>query len=117
MEGNKQNHPAAASEPPGRPVPLGERQPDALYQFDRFGQQQRAVARVLEPEVDEAAQEVRFGEIYNSDDLVLSDECEFRKYRLLVRKIAYAAKIDREAPHRGRVLRGVTARLVGTREP
>ena len=116
MEGNKQNHPAAESEPPGRPVPLAERQPDALYQFDRFGQEQRAVARVLEPEVDEAAQEVRFGEIYNSDDLVLSDECEFQKYRLLVRKIAYAAKIDREASHKGRVLRGVTARLVGTRE-
>ena len=116
MGGGKRNGCSMASEPQGRAVPLGERQPDALYQFDRFGQEQRAVARVVEPEVDEAAQEVRFGEIYNSDDLLLSDECEFQKYRLLVRKIAYAAKIDREAPHKGRVLRGVTAKLLGHRE-
>ena len=116
MEGNKQNHAATPSEPRGRPVPLGERLPDALYQFDRFGREQRLVARVVGPEVDEAAQEIRFGEIYQSDELVLSDECEFLQYRLLVKKIAYATKHDREAPHKGRVLRGVTAKLLGHRE-
>lgn len=115
MGGNKQNG-AAVGEPAGRPVPLAERQPDALYQFDRFGREQRPVARVLEPEVDEAAEEVRFAEISQSDELVLADEFEFQKYRLRVKKIAYAAKIDREAPHKGRVLRGVTARLLGRRE-
>ncbi len=116
MGGNKQDRTAPTSAPPARPVPLGERLPDALYQFDRFGREQRLVARVVGPEVDEAAQEIRFGEIYQSDELVLSDECEFQKHRLLVKKIAYATKHDREAPHKGRVLRGVTARLLGRRE-
>jgi hypothetical protein len=116
MGGTKENGAATKSEPEGRPVPLGERQADAIYQFDRFGREQRPVARVVEPEVDEAAAEIRFGEIYQSDELVLSDECEFRQYRLLVKKIAYAAKLDKEAPHKGRVLRGVTARLLGRRE-
>lgn len=97
-------------------VPLAQREPDALYQFDRFRQENKVVARVREPEVDEALKEVRFGEIYLSDDLVLAEECEFGKYRLRVRKIAYASRIDKEAPHQGRVLRGVTAEILGSRE-
>lgn len=116
MGGNKQNGAATANEPEGRPIPLGERQPDAIYQFDRFGREQRLVARVHEPEVDEPAREVRFSEVYQCDELVLADECEFRQYRVLVKKIAYAAKLDKEAPHKGRVLRGVTAKVLGHRE-
>ena len=92
------------------------REPDAIYQFDRFRDQDKVVARVREPEVDEASKEVRFAEIYKSDDLVLAEQCEFGQYRLLVRKVAYASRIDKEAPHKGRVLRGVTAEILGYRE-
>ena len=92
---------------PAAPVP---READAIYQNDRM------VGRVSEPEVDEAAKQIRFGEIYNSDDLLLTDECEFRKYIILIQKIDFASKIDRAAPHKGRVLRGVTADILGYRE-
>lgn len=104
-------------EPQPQGVPVAEREPDALYQFDRFGRMQRVGARVLEPAVDEAAQEVRFGEIYKTDDPVLADECGFRNYKIRIKRIAYAAKVDKEAPHKGRVLRDVTAKLLGYREP
>jgi len=116
MGSQKGNGAAAETEPQGQPVPLNQREPDAIYQFDRFGREQRRVARALEPEVDEAAGEVRFGEIYQSDDLVLADEFEFRQYRLQVKKVTDAMKLDKAAPHKGRVLRGVTAGLLGRRE-
>lgn len=99
-----------------RAVPVKARQPDAIYQFDRFGREQRVVARVVNPEVNEAERKVHFEEVYNSDSLVLADECEFHRYRMVVRKIGYASKIDKAVPHRGRVLRGVTAELLGYRE-
>lgn len=87
-----------------------EREPDALYQNNRV------VGRVREPEVDAEAKEIRFGEVYNSDELLLPDECEYRNYRLLVQRIAYASKVNKEEPHKGRVLRGVTAEILGYRE-
>jgi hypothetical protein len=86
------------------------REPDAIYQGDGI------VARVLDPEVDLEAKEIRFREIYNSDDLLLPDECEFQKYRLLIQRIAYASRINKEEPHKGRILRGVVAELLGYRE-
>ncbi|MFQ5816830.1 MAG: hypothetical protein ACE5H2_02595 [Terriglobia bacterium] len=92
------------------PAPPVVREPDALYQRDRV------VARVLGAEVDEASQEVRLGEIYNSDDLLIPDACEFQKYSIQIRKMDYASKIDKAAPHKGRVLRGVTADILGYRE-
>lgn len=85
------------------------REPEALYQKDRL------VARAADVEVDEEVREVRFGEIYNSDDLWLSDECEFRNYIILVRRVAYATKISRETPQKGRILRGVIAEIRGYR--
>ena len=91
-------------------VPAGGREPDALYQGDRL------VARVREPEVNEEAREVRFGEVYNSDTLLLPDECEYQKYVLLVDRIAYSTKVEASAPHKGRVLRGVTAKILRYRE-
>ena len=94
----------------GPPPKSAEREEDALYQNDRI------VARVLGPEVDLRAKEIRFGEIYNSDGLLLPEECEFQKYRILIQHIAFASKIDRAAPHKGRVLRGATADILGYRE-
>lgn len=89
------------------PVP---READAIYQKHRL------VARVLEPDVNEAGKQVRFAEIYNSDDLLLPEACEFRKFIIQIQKIDFASKIDKNAPHKVRVLRGVTADILGYRE-
>ena len=80
---------------------------DALYQNGRV------VARVLEPEIDLQAKQIRFSEIYGSDDLLLPEECEFRKYRIMIQTVTWAAKIDRSNPGKGRVLKGVVADLLG----
>ena len=87
-----------------------EREPDAIYQKNRLA------ARVLEPEVDEASKQIYFGEIYNSENLLLPDEAEFQKYIILVKKIAHASKIEPGSLHKGRVLKGVQAQIVGYRE-
>ncbi len=83
------------------------READAVYQENRL------VARVIDPEVDLEAKQVRFGELFQSDMLLLPEECEFQKYRILVQKIADATKLDRNAPDKGRILRGVSADIVG----
>lgn len=98
------------SQKPTQSIPSKEREPDAIYQGSRL------VARVLEPEVDAEAREIRFSEVLNSDELMLPEECEFQKYRILIRRIAYASKVNKEEPHKGRVLRGVVADLLGFRE-
>ena len=86
------------------------RQDDAIYQNDE------RVAKTIEAEVDLEAKEIHFGELYESDPLLLPDECEYQKYRILIRKIAFAASLDKNAPHKGRVLRGVIAEILGQRE-
>ena len=40
-----------------------------------------------DPQVDLEAKQVRFGELFQSDNLLLPEECEFQKYRILVQKI------------------------------
>ena len=47
---------------------------------------------------------------------MLPEECEFQKYRLIVKRIEYASRIDKNAPEKGRVLRGVVAEILGYRE-
>lgn len=83
---------------------------DALYQEDRL------VARILDPEINREGREIHFREVYNSDDLVLPDECTFQKYRLMIQRIADASRIDKNFPEKGRVLRGVVAEILGYRE-
>lgn len=90
-------------------VPKSHEQ-DAIFQGGRL------VAKVLGADVDADAREIHFGEIYNSDELLLPDDCEFREYRILIRHIDFAAKEERGAAHRGRVLKGVTAEILGYRE-
>lgn len=86
----------------------GGRDPDAIYQKGQM------VARAIEPEIDEEGKEVRFSQIIDNDELRLPDECEFRKYVLIVRRIADATK--EKASQRKRILRGVVAEIVGYRE-
>lgn len=88
----------------------GPREPDVIYQKGKFA------GRAVGVEVDEAGKEVRFSEIHNTDDLLLPDEFEFQKYILRVSKVAFASRILREAPQKGRVLKGVLAEVVGYRE-
>jgi len=89
--------------------PTVARQNDAIYQNDQ------PVAKALDAEVDFKAKQVRFGEIYESDRLLLPDECEYQNYRILVQKVAFAGRLDKNAPHKGRVLRGVVADILGYR--
>jgi hypothetical protein len=91
-------------------APAKEREPDAIYQGSRI------VARVLDAEVNAEAKGITFGEVYNSDELMLPEECEFQKYRILIQRIAYASKVSKEEPHKGRILKGVSADLLGYRE-
>lgn len=101
------NSPAPAAASDGR---AGKYEEDAIYQEGKI------VARVLEPEVRDNAHEVHFAEIYSSDDLMLPEECEFQKYRLMVQRVEYASRIDKQAPDKGRILRGVVAEILGYRE-
>ncbi|MGH9356473.1 MAG: hypothetical protein ACRD10_10115 [Terriglobia bacterium] len=87
-----------------------KREENAIYQDDRL------VARVLEPQVDADAKEIRFAEIYKSDNLMLPDDCEYQGYRIVVRKVGYASKVEKESPEKGRILREVTAAILGYRE-
>jgi hypothetical protein len=87
-----------------------DREPNAIYQNSRL------VAHVTEAGTDNQDKQIIFTEIHNSDDLVLADECEFQKYRIIVKRIEYASKVNKEEPQKGRILRGVTAEVLGYRE-
>jgi len=93
-------------------IPMAQRESNALYQKNRYGKE-RLVARVADIEVDETGKEILFGEISQSDDLLLPEECEYQKWVIVVRKIASAVALDKTNPQRGRVLKGVTAEIVG----
>lgn len=83
------------------------REQDAIYQKGKL------VARVLNPRVDLTAKEIHFDEIYNSDDLLLPDECEFQNYRIIVQSVGYASRAVPASGDKGRVLRDCKADLLG----
>ena len=86
------------------------REANAIYQDNRL------VAQVVDPQIDVEAKNIQFSELFQSDNLMLPDECEFQKYKILVQKIADATKLDRKTPEKGRILRGVSADIVGYNE-
>ena len=86
------------------------------YEEDAIYQDGKIVARAVDPEIRRDAREILFAEINCSDNLMLPEECEFQKYRLMVQRIEYASRIDKNAPEKGRVLRGVVAEILGYRE-
>lgn len=98
------------TKPQVKPPASGWRDPDAIYQNGRV------VARVAEPEIDLEVKQIRFSELYRSDDLLLPEECEFQKFRIMIQTVTWAAKIDRANPDKGRVLKGVVADLLGYME-
>ena len=83
------------------------REQDAIYQRGKL------VARVMAPDVEVEAREIRFDEIFDSGHLVLADECEFQKYRIMVQKVAFATKVDHRPGRTGRTLAGCTAEILG----
>lgn len=93
-------------------VPLAEREDDAIYQW-QFHHGEHVVARVVKPEVDEAAKRVKFMEVTHSDLLFLPDECQFGKYKLEIDTVGDAVKVDHSDPEKGRILREVTAHITG----
>ena len=99
--------PGSATTPTGRTLNYEE---DAIYQEGKI------VARAVEAEIRGDAREIHFGEINSSENLILPEECEFQKYRLMIHRIEYASRIDKNAPEKGRVLRGVVAEILGYRE-
>lgn len=106
MSADKSTSPATGNPP----AALKSCEQDAIYQGGRV------VARVLDARVDAGAREIHFGELYNTDELLLPDDCEFREYRILIQRMDFAAKEERGAAHKGRVLRGVVAEILGYRE-
>ncbi len=104
----------ARSKPTPGPAPSTEpsleRQDDAVYQGSKL------VARAIDANVHPETREITFRELRNSDDLLLPEECEFRKYRIMIQRVEYASRIDKEDPEDGRLLRGVVAEILGYRE-
>lgn len=90
--------------------------PAAKYEEDAIYQNGKIVARVLGLEVRSNSSEIHFDEINDSELLMLPEECEFQKYRLIIQRIEYASRIDKTAPQKGRILRGVVAEILGYRE-
>jgi len=102
--------PAAESLPEAPRSQPQPREEDAIYQDGRV------LAREGDPNIDWAAREIRFAELSSSEELMLPDECEFQKYKIIVQRIAHATKVDKGALHKGRVLRDVVAEILGYRE-
>ena len=93
-------------------IPLSDRDDDAIYQWS-FHHGDRQVARSVKAEIDEAAKRVKFMEITHSDLLLLPDECHFQKYKLEIDTVGDAVKVDKTEPEKGRILRQVTAQIIG----
>ena len=110
MAAGMNEKPPLSTAPQQTQLQIARRENDAVYQNGRL------VARVADPEIDLDAREIRFAELYNSDCLLLPDECEFRQHRILIRKITYATNTERAALQKGRILRGVKAEILGYRE-
>lgn len=83
------------------------REQDAIYQKGKL------VARVVNPDLDLEAKEIRFDEVVDSDHLVLADDCEFQKYKIMIQKVAFATKVDHREGRKGRTLAGCTAEILG----
>ncbi len=88
----------------------------AKYEHDAIYQGGKIVARVTAAEVRSNCSEIYFEEINSSDPLLLPEECEYQKYRILIQRIEYASRVDKNSPEKGRVLRGATAEILGYRE-
>jgi hypothetical protein len=88
----------------------------ARYEEDAIYQGGKIVARAVGAEVRSNSSEIFFEELNTSDELLLPEECEFQKYRILIQRIEYASRVDKSAPEKGRVLRGAMAEILGYRE-
>jgi hypothetical protein len=83
------------------------REPDGVYQGGKM------VARASGVEVDLESKQIHFAELANSEYLLLPDECEYGDYRLQMKKVGFASREEKGALHKGRILRDVTAEILG----
>jgi hypothetical protein len=91
-----------------QPAPASAtREADAIYQNGRI------VGRVLDSQIDAEGREIRFGEIYDSDWLLLPEECDYQQYRIVIQNVRDASKISRDSDRKGRILRYCVAEIVG----
>ena len=88
---------------------LATRERDGLYQGGRL------VSKVTGPTVDEARSEIRFNEIYQSNELNLGAEFEFQKWRLKFRAAESIVMISASAPQKGRIIEKVVCQITGVR--
>ncbi len=85
------------------------READAIYQNGRI------VGRVLDAEVEADSRKIRIGEIYDSDWLLLPEECDYQQYRIVIQNVQDASKISRDSDRKGRILKDCVAEIVGYR--
>lgn len=83
------------------------REQDAIYQNEKL------VGRAVDPEVDLEGKQITFGEIVGSDHLMIPEECEFQKFRIMIQKIGFATKVDKRPGHSGRTLGECVADILG----
>jgi hypothetical protein len=83
------------------------REQNAIYQEGKL------VARVRDSQVDMEAKQIRFSEIYHSDELLLPDECEFQQYRIIIQKVGFVTRALPGATEPGRVLKDCEADILG----
>jgi len=95
--------------------PAPQADPQATRLADAIYKNEQVVARVAGAEVDLAAKEIKFQEIYSSDHLLLPHECEFGEFTIMVQRIGLASKIERGSEHKGRVLKDVVAEILRLR--
>ena len=88
---------------------LATRETDALYQG------YKVVARVSGAAVDEAKSEVRFDEIYQSNQLDLGAEFEFQKWRLNFDSAESMTMLTASAPQKGRIIEKAICKIAGMR--
>ena len=91
----------------------GEKESAAARQADSLYQNGRRVAGIVDARIDAQAREIHFDEVYQSDNLLIPEDCEFREYRILIQKVSFASRQQAGAADRGRVLKGVTAEILG----
>ena len=104
----------ASKFPTSTALPQG---PALKYEEDAIYQEGKVVGRVVGAHVRSDAHEVYFAEINGSDALMLAEECEFQVYRVMIQRIEYASRLEKNAPDKGRILRRVVAEILGFREP
>lgn len=86
---------------------LPTRENDAIYQNGRI------VGRIMGDAVNDDI--ISFSEIYQCNEFDFNSEFEFRKWRLRLDRIDEMIMNDSSASHKGKIMRGISCKIVGER--